>query len=452
MKPEDFEQQFAKHDPAASLSPMSESDFASTVAHATSTDAPRLRGPVSNRSKWFVGVAAATAAVVALNAPAAMVASVPVLRLSGGANSSKMGLSDSMVAGGMETSRLMWSSYRYTIEGMLSSVTPSEGHTAYKLVPLDGIEDVAQRIITYFGVEGVVESTDQTITASKVWATNGEAGPYLYIYSGTGASWSYFNSKYDNFVCKDVTASADDATNCGPRTIKNVLSTEQAETKAKNILSNLGLLAGEWTWVSNVDDRGVTVTGTRMAQSMKSPISVAFTFADNGEISGAWGSLETFVALGDYNIISEVDAVARANKMTDEWLKMANQGPAVATDVPAAETDSTQSSGASTSASEPSPIATSSSSTGDDAVAVDPGLTTGPSIVAQEASVTAVNFTMMDVWDTDGNHLWLPAYELVGHVEGSSEEWPLTTVVAVIDSQIDLSQFFGVGGVMPMMR
>ena len=451
MKPEDFEQQFAKNDPAASLSPMSESDIASTVAHATSTDAPRLRGPISNRSKWFVGVAAATAAVVALNAPAAMVASVPVLRLSGGANSSKMGLSD-FVAGGMETSRLMWSSYHYTIDGTLSSVAPTEGHTAYKLVPVDGIEDVAQRIITYFGVEGVVESADQTTASSKVWATNGNAGPYLYIYSGAGASWSYFNSKFDNYVCKDVTASAEDAANCGPRTVKNVLSKSEAEKKAKGILSELGMLVGEWTWVSEVDDRGVTVTGARMAESMKSPISVAFTFADNGEISGAWGSLETLVALGDYNIISEFDAVARANKMTDEWLKMANQGPAVATDVPAAETDSTNSAGASTSASGPSPVATASSSTGDDSVAVDPGFTSGPAMVAQDAVVTSVNFTMTDVWDTDGNHLWLPAYELVGHVQGSSEEWPLTTVVAVIDSQIDLTQFFGVGGVMPMMR
>jgi hypothetical protein len=453
MKPEDFEQKFAQHDPAALLAPMNEDEVGATVAHATSASAPQLRGPISARSKWFVGVAAATAAVVALNAPSSMVASVPVLHLSGGSSALNAAASDSksMVAGGPGASDAMFRAYyHFTLDGSVSTTVPSETHTAYKLVPIANLDAIAADLIKYFDVTGVVESTDPANAEIKSWASGESTSTYIYIYGGPGASWSYANPALDNFVCKTVTATSNQTDPCSPRTLKNVLPAADAEAKAKNILDKLELSTGQWSWETVVDDRGDTVTGTRIAEGMKSPITVSFTFADNGEISYAWGSLETLVALGDYNIISQMAAFDRANAMTDKWVKAMNDAqtpsPQTATD----DTKSAPSSGAGDSSAAVAP--TTSDSPQDGSVVESPDVVTPSNFTAQEATVTDINFSMTSIWDTDGNHLWLPAYDLIGHVDASSDQWTLTSVIAIVDSQIDLSQFFNAGGVMPMMR
>ena len=55
---------------------------------------------------------------------------------------------------------------------------------------------------------------------------------------------------------------------------------------------------------------------------------------------------------------------------------------------------------------------------------------------------------MQWAYTADGQSLWIPSYDFYGTIEGESDSpaYPLSSVYAVVDDQIDLSQFqYGYG-------
>ena len=458
MSPEEFENKLQQNDPAASLQAMSEADIESVVSRVTSK--PVKAG---STKKWLLGTAAVAVAAFALNAPGANVASAPLLRLSGGNNSSTAG---AKVAGGesltadtapSDQNRMAMMLFtRYVSDKPLPDSPFADSMAAYKLVAIDNIGGFAKKLIQKFGIKDVQTSDEngQKVWFNNVVPTNTSDDIYMYVYDGTYAGFSVSRYNAGSSTCAvSEPATGSDTTpvksDCAPEA--GTLSDAKLKSLSLAFLSEMGLPTSDLSW--NLDKSfGNYVTAIVMQDGFESPINFWFAFDNDGNIISASGSLQKLVKVGDYNLVSPAEAVARANKQMDAWREQANQ-PQVATDDVAPSTEnvdpvssesSAVSSGSAGASSEPRPAQSAS----DEPLPAP----TFSELAAQEAHVTSVQLTMMMVWDVDGNALWIPGYALYGYYGEPTDNFMIGTVIAVVDSQIDMSQFgYGYGQVMPMM-
>jgi hypothetical protein len=308
-------------------------------------------------------------------------------------------------------------------------------HTAYKIVEIDNLENRVAQIIDALGVDNVTRHSEN----GNVWWTNevtdSGAGNYglnlesVYIYSGPWAGWSYYNPKLDSQICTDSKSSdgTSVSTSCEVRVPKNLLTKSAALAKAKSLAASWGLAtSGDWRWTAEVNqaensgnyfDANVAVNAQLYVDDIASPISISLTFADNGELFAAWGSLQDLRILGNYKIASPEDVLTRANDATAKAI--AEYKAQLATQSPA-----------------PTPS--------DDTYVSEPGLSTWVP-TANEIIVKSLKISMVMVNDDKGNQLWIPAYDITGYFKGTSDspEGSVAQEIAVDSSQIDLAAFRG---------
>ncbi|MEY4323149.1 MAG: hypothetical protein RL410_930 [Actinomycetota bacterium] len=439
MNLEEFENQFATQDAAKNLAPLSDNQRAELVAHATSAPAPRLRTPVSRKA---ILTSAAAVAALAIAIPSSLSAPTTsdapyislgayksasgdtAMKVAGNASSSMVTADQAMFPGGLN---------HYIFDASTLNNPFGALHTAYKIVEIDNLENRVNDIIDALGVDNVTRHSED----GNVWWTNepDKDGNYVsgvasvYIYNGPWAGWSYYNPKLDSQICTDSKSSdgTSVSTACEVRIPSNLLSKSAALAKAKSLAASWGLAtSGDWRWTTEINqaqtsdtyfDANVAVTAQLYVDEIAAPISISFTFADNGELFAAWGSLQDIRVLGNYKIASPEVVLTRANDATSKAIAEYKEQREKQTPQPSAS---------------------------DGTYVSDPGLATW-NPTATEVVVKSLKVSMILVNDDKGNQLWIPAYDITGYFKGTSDspEGSIAQEIAVDSSQIDLSAFRG---------
>ncbi|MEY4347696.1 MAG: hypothetical protein RIS43_115 [Actinomycetota bacterium] len=435
MNPENFETKFAAHDPAKNLDPSSDNQRDALIARATSATSPRVIRPI-NRKALLAGAAAVAAFAIAI--PAGLSSSntpdAPFISLgaanAGTAEGAMKTAGDSRFSLAANDQAVMYGNLNHYIFDAADLNNPfGQLHSAYSVVEVANFENRVQNIIDALGIDGVTRQTE----GENVWWTNTSENSKpnvasVYIYGGTNAGWSYYNPTLDSFQCTDATSSdgVSVTSDCEPRFPVNLPSESEAIAKAKDWIAKIGLdTSGDWRWTaetapaqsgSQTFDAYVSATAQLYVDGIAAPISMSLSFADNGELFAAWGSLQELRILGNYKIASPEAVLNRANEATAKSLAKMKEDLAKQTPAPAAS---------------------------DGQVTEEPGINSWTP-TANEVVVKSVQVAMTVVYDKNGNQLWIPAYQITGYLKGISDSpvGSVATEIAVDSSQIDLSEFY----------
>jgi hypothetical protein len=221
----------------------------------------------------------------------------------------------------------------------------------------------------------------------------------------------------------------------------NVPTKDEATTRAKQLLADMGLDASKYEFTSYADAYGASVTAWLMLAGHRSPIQINVGYGAEGALTWASGALAVPQQVADYPIVSGADALARLNDPNGQWNyfggPMAKGGVGIAgaaTDVAVSTGSAVNSGGApnagsggatvdpSVAAPEPAPVCDPAADCTIEAPPVEP--------ITVHLSSMRMDLTM--VWDADGSIWLLPAYTFTSADGGEY------TVVAVDDSLLDL--------------
>jgi hypothetical protein len=408
MLPDEFEKQFAELDPARGLAPLSDAD---AVAHAAmNAEAPQLARN-SHKGAWLTGAAAAVVAVVALNV--SQPAPLPTLSVTsgglGGYSTSAKSLAPGFSAPNLDTSlsqgdfamgdMMRISNWKFVAGESLS--TSDALRATYRVVALDNTETMMRKIAASVGIYDLVQDqgywTDSSTHTFSGW-----------LDSVSGGSISYWNQENDPWancyvsdtVTKDATSGSSDGSKpevCEAKIAKNLPNYDASVKVALKYLSKWGLSAENVSWeLLYTNEYSIGINGTVKINGQNSPIAYSFTFVDDTALYSFSVNLGKIEYLGDYDVIGSADAIARAQKLQD-------------------------------------------------------GAILDSDIEQTEFTVTKIRSTMMSLYSNEGTMLWIPAFEIIGHMGDDTGEMTGAIIPAIVDSQLDLSHYTGAWGSMYSM-
>ena len=494
------ESRFRENDPARDMPPLGHHEREHLAVGAIAAEPHPVHLPRRRRSALYVATAAAAAVALALPVmqPWQGNGGPAVLRLAGvGSNSLQAnGAKDAMLPGYAENSKMAspyiwWGGYKYVADVALS--TEGQKGTVFKIVTRGDAKEIVRRIADTFDVpepdydnggytvdSGTATKTSPDGSTSSGEIASGQTQEYLYAYvTESGGYFGYYNDALSPW--RECWYNRDDGSatepsdpgapeECVPPTATNLPTNAEAKALVRNRLDGWGFDVDNLRFEAYRDDWQVSVSATAVVAGFDSPVSWGFTLVDDSKISNVYGSLDRLIALDEYDLISPAAAIDRANRLVDDqyqayldWMESqptdrptSGEGSASVEPgspgeepVPIDPTDPGLS-------PEPRPTSTSiePSIEPTDGPTIEPKPIPEPSWTQQTVHVTRVERGMQWVTAADGTNLWIPTYEFYGYVEDSEETfaWPLGSVIAVVDSQIDLSQFTGgyYGGVRPM--
>ncbi|MEY3407462.1 MAG: hypothetical protein RL038_523 [Actinomycetota bacterium] len=437
MKPEDFESRMQESDPARDLTKLSEAEL-QQIAVAAIAAAP---ASVKNQKKFGKGlVAAAVAALIAVPAlNGAMTADAPPI-ISLGSSSELSARAGSQLESSMPNSKKIagdmalsyfWGAYRFELaEGVAVDANTATG---YEIQARNDAEQIIKNLANKFKVEGL-----EYRKSEKVWTNeNGSYDePSIYGYvDGSWASVSYNNPSLDAWAACYTTAvepseSGDEPVSrdevCEPEPATNLPSEAEATAIALNALESIGIDASGLQTDVWTDEYTVWVS---LADEASSYESYSIGLVDNSEIYYLYASLTEKVALGEYDLLDAQSAIARANEQSDRYIKQMEEDGLY---LPMPYEGENIEPGL----SEPG------SGDGNTDVYVEPEFEIKTVVVTD----IKLNWTMN--YSEAGDSLWLPVFEFYGYVKGEGSEvqtYPLHSVIAIVDEQIDLDSFFGYG-------
>jgi hypothetical protein len=292
-------------------------------------------------------------------------------------------------------------------EGLPALPTTSTGYH----FPAGATADVADvaRIAAILGVAGEPRTTaPETGNAWQVGPDDGSA-PALYVGSDGLSSW-YFSGPWaatsgGSCAGVDLPAEAPDAPEDGVRPIEECVAPEppagvptadQAEAKARELLTALGEDPTTYQFETYADEWAASVTTTTTVDGLRWPVGYGFGFGAEGALQWANGFLADPVATGPYPLIDLDGALARLAEQNGMWGY--GFGAGVAADARAAEeAAAAEEAGAETVADD---VATEPAPSDVDVPAAEP-------VVATLVDVSA---DLWWVWDTDNSVWLLPAY------------------------------------------
>lgn len=439
MKSEDFESKMRETDPARDLTKMTEAELQQIAVTAISSE-PVL---VPAQKKYGRGlVAAAVAALIAVPAlNGAMTAdSPPIISLgeaspnqtSGALSSAPEGLRDSKMSA---DAMYWWGAYKFRLaDGVTIDQTTGTG---YQIQAREDAEQIVKNFADALNLEGL-----EYDRGSKSWFVNQDdyTKPQLNGYiDGSWANVWYSNPTLDAWAdCYGETVSSEDGSSsssveeCEPTPATDLPNESEAIEIANEFFSGVGInVSGlEAEFYSDEYVAWISLYGAENSYEYYS-----ISFADGGEIYNANASLTEKVALGEYDLVDAQGAIDRANEQSDRYIKQMEEDGVYNT-MPYVDGD--------VSTPEPAPG--------------DGDAYEAPVFEVKTVVVTEIKLTWTMNYSEDGSALWLPNYAFYGYVEGESKEtseYPLHTVIAIVDEQIDLDSFFGFGGYgypMPLAR
>lgn len=462
MEHEEFERRLRAADPARHLEPQSESELHELAIGAIAAE-PNSAHPRPHRQRTWRRALAAAAVVGLFAAPSlqgAMTAGdqPPTLRLgglasqSGGALESANGDMDMTGSDSKMGMSMWWGGFTYVADTTLS--TQGSSAEAYEMVSWANAEKVIYAVADLFGVARPTENEDGW------WSTvqqEYKEYPTEEVWGNTGdwASVGYYNSGVDPWrecwdrPMSDTTSSGDVVTEpdyCEPAKPKNLPTNAEAQLKLKQIMTDLDISTTGLEFDIQRDDYYVWVYATKMIDGSRSPLNWYLSLVDNSVVHNFGGSLADMKSVGTYDLISPAAALDRANAQTDKWWQQMSEANQSSEEPMPVETGSSDAgnSGSGTSdgsgTSEPGVP-------GDDVTIqpIEPDDPIGPMPTWEPTVVHVTKVTLgMQLFNTvDGKSLWLPTYEFWGYTDDNpGEEYQYGTVVAVVDSQIDLTEFY----------
>ena len=233
----------------------------------------------------------------------------------------------------------------------------------------------------------------------------------------------------------DTTVVAPDVRPCevvdAPKPPANVPSKSEAEAKAKELLTSLGLDPAAYTFDTYADEWGAYVTGWLNLDGIKTQLAVGFGFGAEGALTSANGFLASPQRGDQYDLVGIAKAVERMNDPSGYWFGYFGGGPvgiaargaavdAVSVDAvaaaPAAEGTSGSAAGGGTDPSStdpglaPEPVPSDVTVT-TPSIQVDPvPAVSEPPLETFTVTLTGVSVGLSQLWDADGNVWLLPSY------------------------------------------
>ena len=232
-----------------------------------------------------------------------------------------------------------------------------------------------------------------------------------------------------------------------PEPPANVPSKDQAETKARQFFSSIGVNVDNMVFETYADEWGASVTGFLVLDGIRTTVSVSIGYGAEGATTWSSGYLATPERGGDYPRVGIDAAITRLNEQAT-WMYASTRGgiavdqvvepagTAVATQV--ATDVATESSIADQAEPnqpiEPSPPVECGPAV--DCVAIDP----------QPITITLSNAhpTLEQIWAADGTIWLVPGYGF------DSAEQGIYSVIAIDDSFIDVEQPIAVDAPVPL--
>jgi len=316
-----------------------------------------------------------------------------------------------------------------------------------------GLSDETTTAQAYGFDPAAVFSADAVTTAAAVFGLEGEAtnpygawtvgaqdgtGPNLSIQPDGYASLSYYDPTRDPYACA-TTGSGVDApvgTNCAEGDAGPAPSGQAAAAQMRDLLAALGIDAvveiesTEYDVPEAGQPRMTTVNAFQVLDGARTGLTWSATFLGGG-VQSFYGPLAPIVALGEYAVVSENDAVARLNdpRFGASWGGIM---PLAASARDAAVTSGEAASGAGVAAPD---SATSSDVAPSDTPILPPTPEAGAPIAwpVTEVTITGARLGLALQWLSDGATLLLPAYELT---DGNDGTW---SMMAVADASLDFT-------------
>jgi hypothetical protein len=462
MNTEDFENKLRSNDPAAHLEGRDTAEHRALFEKAINGQPANVISISrwSNRRK-AVSAAAAALLVIGFGGPVISGAtSAGPDRLVFGEAQNNMASDKS--ASGLESRNSsmgdyfmpLWGFYNYELNSDAVVNLPASA-AAFKIVNIANIDARVQEIADALGVGELVDAQYEDGVKTNLEVDTASQNFYAWTQAGS-ASFSYYNSEADPWRdCYKTEINGDSTTSseeCQPIS-NNLYTASEAKAAAKQLLAKLGFDLANFSFDAIVYDYSTDVYVNEQINGIDSPVSYYVSFVANGELYTVGGSLTKFVEIGSYDLVNVETAISRANDLTSRTIDLWNESDADgSSDVEPGNTGSATTKDGEV--SEPSEPRVGASESTDDSTAVD-GETAGPqpAFAPTVIKVSKVELGYQMFYMADETVLWLPVANFYGTSDGSEDSNLYGTIVAVVDSQIDLESLYMTMGMLnPMSR
>lgn len=462
MKSEDFEHKLRSHDPAANLEMRDPAEHRALLEQAISGQ-PANVIPISSWTKRRKAVSAAAAAILVVGFGGPIISgtsSATPDRLVFGQSQNNM-LAEKSMPGAETRDAAMgdyyfgyWGFYHYELAADATTQVPTSA-PAYKIVNIANIDQRVQMIADVLGVENLVNSEIEDGVVSNLDVESAAENFYAWTYEGSG-SFSYFNSGVDPWreCYKEEPTRDTEPEECNP-IIENLYTETEAKSAAKKLLTDFGFDTSSMRFDIYQNEYSTEVYIVELLNGIDTPISFYISYVANGDLYSAGGSLTKLVEVGTYDLVDVQAALQRANELTnrtvDSWNQDVNSG---IKDVSPGNTGSKGSEdGDSSEPSDPTEPSVDPTRPTDEPTYIDEPIGPLPAYEPVNVTVTKVELGYQMFWMENQNALWLPVFNFIGTAENYDEVGQIGSIVAIVDSQIDLDSLYkSMGMVTPMSR
>lgn len=422
----------------------------------------------------FSAVGLAAVAVLALAVPSMLPSQPSGYLISLGANQAAS--SKATGGSGAETADKMmtmmpWVQYEYVAGDKLSGDGGS-GHV-YQL-SLDGDpESVLAKVAKVFGVKGAVSKQNPEYGEDTyvIGSSDGSAESISIWWGGTGSWWYSNPAAWPQPKClhySDASSVKGEETDGGSSqdsekwcdryeeiqpTPELIPSESELISQSMKIFNETGLKVSTGDITVNRDDWGAWTSASLKVAGQDTPIEWTLNWGQNGKLGYASGQSVLVVDRGNFQTISEQDAVSRmsdwrysgaiANSLWQKYTP--KNGPMLRGNGGVSIYDDMATGGASTEPAPPSEptIQPSEEPTTEPSVepSVEPTEEPMPTPSLVVAKVNRAHSALMMIWDKAGNAWLVPGFVFIADVEYS---WP-TAVFALEDGIVELPEAGEIG-------
>ena len=191
---------------------------------------------------------------------------------------------------------------------------------AYEITPNEPSSDQLSRLLETFGVTDPFIDQPVELGGGSIAGPNDGTAPMLSVMNDVMAVWNY-SPAWANIVddrCLDATTSSETGTGELPTECyettppQNLPSFEESREMFTALMKELDVRSNDLIIEVGGDEWGVTVSGFKKIDGMRSPFTWSVTYGENGSIVVAYGPLNDEVRkLGDYPRITTDEALER---------------------------------------------------------------------------------------------------------------------------------------------
>lgn len=250
------------------------------------------------------------------------------------------------------------------------------------------------------------------------------SGPEATVAGGSTTDTVLVDPAVETPVCEETV----------PEPPANVPDAAEAEAKARELLTDLGLDATDYEFETYADEWNASVTGYLLIEGQRSPLTISIGFGGEGAVTWMSGSLATPEPAGEYPLVGTEAGLARLSD--GAWMGYYG-GPMVKSAIDTGVQSDTNTVTAETIVADtPVEAPFTDDTVPTEAPICDPAADCVPETYLPPEPITVhvndVEMSLTMVWDVDGTVWLLPAYTFL------STDGGMYTVVAVDDQFVEL--------------